>query len=136
LCYIDNENRFQLCPFSWGSVVSVDELWHTRFEGRGYRLTTPREATLHVLSNADKYLSSEDIYMTVHRKYPAIGLTTIYRTLDLLVRMGVVFKFGFGDGRAHYELTEHFSNKKHNFQIAYHMMQLTVYVKNVKHDKL
>ena len=38
--------------------------------------------------------------------YPAIGLTTIYRTLELLVQMGLVFKFDFGDRRARYELAE------------------------------
>ena len=42
----------------------------------------------------------------MHKVYPAIGLTTIYRTLEILVQMGLVFKFDFGDGRARYELAE------------------------------
>jgi Fur family ferric uptake transcriptional regulator len=44
--------------------------------------------------------------MRVHPKYPNIGLTTIYRTLDVLASLGLVFKFDFGDGRARYELAE------------------------------
>jgi Fur family ferric uptake transcriptional regulator len=49
--------------------------------------------------------------------YPAIGLTTVYRTLDLLVQVGVVFKFDFGDGRARYELLDHFSKKAHHHHL-------------------
>ncbi|GAH07455.1 unnamed protein product, partial [marine sediment metagenome] len=92
-----------------------DELWHRGLHGRGHRLTIPRKAILEVLSNSDDHVSAEDIYMVVHQKYPAIGLTTVYRTLDILVQMGIVFKFDFGDGRARYELTEGFSDKKHHF---------------------
>jgi Fur family ferric uptake transcriptional regulator len=95
----------------------VEKGWHKKFRGHGYRFTMPREAILTVLSNNEDHLSAEDIYMTVHQKYPAIGLTTVYRTLDLLVHMGIVFKFDFGDGRARYELTESFSEKKHHHHL-------------------
>lgn len=79
--------------------------WHGRFRKCGYRLTTPREAILGVLSKTSKHLSAEDIYLKVHKIYPAIGLTTIYRTLGLLIQMGLVFKYDFGDGIARYELS-------------------------------
>ncbi|NWF75626.1 MAG: transcriptional repressor [Nitrospirae bacterium] len=77
-----------------------------KFRGCGYRLTMPRQIILDVLSKTTDHLSAEEIYMTVHKVYPAIGLTTVYRTLELLVQMGLVFKFDFGDGRARYELSE------------------------------
>ena len=80
--------------------------WHGRFRGCGYRLTVPREAILGVLHKTSKHLSAEDIYLAVHKVYPAVGLTTIYRTLELLTQMGLVFKFDFGDGKARYELAE------------------------------
>ena len=76
--------------------------WHGRFRGCGYRL----EALLGVLSKTEKHLSAEDIYMAVNKFYPDIGLATIYRNLELLVNMGLVSKFDFGDGRARYELIE------------------------------
>ncbi len=80
--------------------------WAGRFRGCGYKITIPRQAILDVLGKTSKHLSAEDIYLDVHKVYPAIGLTTIYRTLDLLVGMKLVFKFDFGDGRARYELAE------------------------------
>jgi len=79
--------------------------WHGRFRGCGYRVTAPREEVLRVLSDTDEHLSAEEIYMKVHKAYPSVGLTTVYRTLDLLVEMGVLFRFDFGDGKARYELS-------------------------------
>ncbi|MDO9465274.1 MAG: Fur family transcriptional regulator [bacterium] len=91
--------------------------WHGRFRGYGYRVTVPREAILDMLSKSDKHLSAEDIYMKVHTRYPAIGLTTIYRTLELLINMGLIFKFDFGDGRARYELAEGPRGRKHHHHL-------------------
>jgi len=80
--------------------------WQGKFRGCGYRLTIGREAILDIMSKSKGHLSAEDIYMKVHPKYPNIGLTTIYRTLDVLASLGLVFKFDFGDRRARYELAE------------------------------
>ena len=77
-----------------------------KLSGRGHRMTVPRKAILNVLSETTSHPSAEEIYLAVHKVYPAIGLTTVYRTLELLVQNGMVFKFDFGDGRARYELTE------------------------------
>ena len=80
--------------------------WHGKFRGCGYRLTIGREAILDILSKADGHLSAEDIYMKVHPRYPNVGLTSIYRTLDVLSSLGMIYKLDFGDGRARYELAE------------------------------
>ena len=77
-----------------------------KFRGCGYRITSGREAILDVLFKSDKHLSAEDIYMKVHPRCPTIGLTTVYRTLDVLAGLGLIFKFDFGDGRARFELAE------------------------------
>ena len=44
--------------------------------------------------------------MKAHKINPATGMTTVYRTLDILSEMRLVNKFDFGDGRARFELTE------------------------------
>ncbi len=74
------------------------------FKGEGRRMTASREAIVSVLEETREHLSAEDVYFQVHKKYPRIGLTTVYRNLELLVEMGVLSKFAFGDGRARYEL--------------------------------
>ena len=91
--------------------------WGNRFRGCGYRITVARQAILEVLSRTSKHLSAEDIYFAVHRDYPNIGLTTVYRTLELLVQLGFIFKFDFGDGRARYELTEGPEKKQHHHHL-------------------
>ena len=80
--------------------------WHGKFKGCGYRVTVAREAILGLLENTKDHLSAEDIYMKIHQEYPNVGLTTVYRTLDVLSELGIVCKFDFGDGRSRYELAE------------------------------
>ena len=92
--------------------------WHGRFRGCGYRMTVPRQAILDVLSRTSRHLSAEDIYMTAHKIYPNVGLTTVYRTVELLVQMGLVFKFDFGDGRARYELSEGPKGERHHHHLV------------------
>ena len=92
--------------------------WHGRFRGCGYRLTIPRGAVLDVLSKTSEHLSAEDVYLAIHKVYPQVGLTTVYRTLELLVQMGLVFKFDFGDGRARYELSEGPKGIRHHHHLV------------------
>ena len=92
--------------------------WSGRIRGGGYRLTIPREAILQVLSQSNEHLSAEDIYLKVHKEYSNIGLTTVYRTLELLVQLGLIFKFDFGDGRARYELSEGPKGMRHHHHLV------------------
>ncbi len=92
--------------------------WHGKFRVCGYRITAGREAILDVLSKSDKHLSAEDIYMKVHPKYPNVGLTTIYRTLDILANVGLLCKLDFGDGRARYELAEGSKRANHHHHLV------------------
>ncbi|MEW6685808.1 MAG: transcriptional repressor [Candidatus Edwardsbacteria bacterium] len=92
--------------------------WERKFRGCGYRITVGREAILEVLAKANKHLSAEDIYMKVHPIHSNIGLTTIYRTLEILANMGLVFKFEFGDGRARYELADGPKGVQHHHHLV------------------
>lgn len=83
-------------------------------------MTEGRETVLDVLAGAKRgeHLSAEDIYMKAHQICPAVGLTSVYRTLDLLVQLSMVDKFDFGDGRARYELAEGSSGVKHHHHLV------------------
>ncbi|MBN2442911.1 MAG: transcriptional repressor [Spirochaetales bacterium] len=91
--------------------------WRNRLQDQGYRLTISREVIIDTLGKNTGHLSAEDIYMTIHGEHPSIGLTTIYRTLEILTRMGITIKFDFGDGRTRYELSEEYGNKKHHHHL-------------------
>jgi len=91
--------------------------WQGRLRGGGYRITVPRQTILDILSKTSKHLSAEDVYIAVREIYPAIGLTTVYRTLEILAQMGVVSKFDFGDRRARYELVKDAQGKNHHHHL-------------------
>lgn len=84
----------------------------------GYRMTKPRESILDVLGGTQEHLSAEDIYLAVHKFYPNIGLTTVYRNLEMLVGLGMVVKFDFGEGKAKYELSEQYGTKGHHHHLV------------------
>ncbi len=81
---------------------------------QGFRMTLPRQVILIVLSKSEDHLLAKDIYMKIKKDYPNIGLTTVYRTLDLLVRMGLINKFEFGDGQSRYELAWDYKEHHHH----------------------
>ncbi len=45
--------------------------WGGKLTGCGFRLTSAREAILETLTNTDKHLSAEDIYISAHAENPA-----------------------------------------------------------------
>ena len=91
--------------------------WHGRFRGHGCRITIPRQEILNVLSKTEEHLTAEEIYMRVHKVYKSVGLTTVYRTLELLEHIGLVFRIDVGDGKARYELTEGPKGMRHHHHL-------------------
>ncbi|MDP8299711.1 MAG: transcriptional repressor [Candidatus Tantalella remota] len=92
--------------------------WPGKFRGCGYRMTVPRQAIIEVLQKTKKHLSAEDIYMEVHKIFPQVGLTTVYRTLELLTDMGMIYKFDFREGRARYEMVEGLKKEHHHHLVC------------------
>jgi len=89
--------------------------WRRQFQGHVSRWTIPREAILNLLSQTSKHMSAKEIYATLYRIYPGIGLATIYRTIDLLSRMGLINKIDIGDGQSRYEFRS--GEKKEHHQL-------------------
>ncbi|MBN1933095.1 MAG: transcriptional repressor [Anaerolineae bacterium] len=55
----------------------------------GYRLTRPRLAVLQVLLEHQEQLSPEELHHLGKAVYAPLGLVTVYRTLELLDRLGL-----------------------------------------------
>ncbi|MFA5033762.1 MAG: transcriptional repressor [bacterium] len=89
-----------------------------KVRSKGCRLTVPRRIIFDILNSTSKHLSAEDIYFIIHKKNPNIGLTTIYRTLDMLVKIGTLNKFDFGDGHSRYELVGGLNKQHHHHLIC------------------
>ncbi|MCJ7681286.1 MAG: transcriptional repressor [Candidatus Aminicenantes bacterium] len=87
-------------------------------QDRVCRWTAPREAVLDLLSRTSEHLSAKEIYATLHRKDPSIGLTTVYRTLDLVNSLGFIHKIIMSNGQARYEFRSDKSDDHHHHLIC------------------
>ncbi len=58
----------------------------------GWRLTPQREVILHVFQELPEgeHLSAEDLYHQLETQNKGISLSTIYRTVKLMARMGIL----------------------------------------------
>jgi Fur family ferric uptake transcriptional regulator len=89
-----------------------------RFKGYSSRLTAPREAIVEFLSRSKKHMSAKDIYASLQKSYPSMGLSTVYRTLDLLARMGIVSRLTLGNGQSRYEFKSSEREEHHHHLIC------------------
>lgn len=71
---------------------------------RGIRMTGQRRAILNVVETANKHLDADQILRRARRLDPSIDRSTVYRTLGLLKRHGLIDELDLMhlDGEAHY----------------------------------
>ena len=70
---------------------------------QGLPVTQQREAVAEVIFTAGGHLSVEDIEAALKGHGERIGKATIYRTMEILVRSGLVKEHDFGEGFKRYE---------------------------------
>lgn len=86
---------------------------------KGYKLTPQRRAIVDtIISNDGKHLTAEEIYDEVKRICPEIGLATVYRTIQLLEEMSVIYKLDLDDGCARYELVNKDETHRHHHLVC------------------
>ena len=70
------------------------------------KITKGRVCILDVLINCEKAVSVDYVFEAVKNKGVFIDLSTVYRTLDILVDKHIIDKFDLGDGKYNYILKE------------------------------
>jgi Fur family ferric uptake transcriptional regulator len=73
---------------------------------KGYRLTPQRRMILEAIEHSDEHISAEEIYALVTAKYPDVNISTVYRTLELLKKLNMVYEINLGEGRIRYHAEE------------------------------
>jgi Fur family transcriptional regulator, ferric uptake regulator len=71
---------------------------NTQLSQHGYKLTRQRKAVVEVVTQAHTRLSAADVFAQAQRVCPDLGLTTVYRTLEILEQMGVIRRVHLEDG--------------------------------------
>lgn len=64
----------------------------------GFKLTPPRRAVLAVFG-AHEHLSPEEVLRRARQTHPRLGRATVYRTLEMLTRLGVMRPIYLSHGR-------------------------------------
>ncbi len=70
--------------------MTLSETWLTQLQAEGGRVTAPRRAVVEILAEADRALDPAEVYTRARRHYPAIGLVTVYRTLEKLESLRLI----------------------------------------------
>jgi Fur family ferric uptake transcriptional regulator len=78
-------------------------LFRRYLKQQGLPVTQQREVVADVVFTTQEHLSVEDIEARLKARGERIGKATIYRTMEILVRSGLVEDHDFGDGFKRYE---------------------------------
>jgi len=73
-----------------------------RLRGQSHKITGPRKAILEILRQHSHPLTNLEIFAALPKNQ--CDLATIYRSMRLLEKLGMVKQFDFGDGKARFEL--------------------------------
>lgn len=81
---------------------------------QGYRLTPQRLMVVSAIEDSEDHISADEVYSQVVARYPNVNISTVYRTLELLKRLGLVTETDLGGGRVRY----HPANKGHHHHLV------------------
>jgi len=85
---------------------SVDDVI-ALLRSHGGRATSPKRILLEVLFADDRHLTADQIGEAVQARAPDVHMTTIYRNLEDLQRLGVIAHTHLGHGPVTYHLASH-----------------------------
>lgn len=84
-------------------VLDVQEIFHRHLKNTGNKITAQRDLILKVFLEARGHLTAEEIYSRARTQDAMVGITTVYRTMKLLVECGIARGEKFDDGHVRYE---------------------------------
>ncbi len=66
------------------------EAWLDHLRNNGYRRTAARQAVVETIAQARRALTPLEVYHLARKRYPALGLVTVYRTLEKLEELNLI----------------------------------------------
>ena len=63
----------------------------------GFKITPQRRTIVNTITLSREHLTPAEIYERVHQEHPGIGLVTVYRTLEMLTKLGLICEVHAGD---------------------------------------
>lgn len=66
------------------------EIWLTQLQENGYRLTGARRAVVEAIQKSRHALTPLEVFDMARKKYRALGLVSVYRTLEKLEELHII----------------------------------------------
>ena len=89
-------------------MTKAIEAFQNYLKSKGLKLTRTRRIIFEEIISAGKiHPDAYNLYESLKKKGHQVSLATIYRTLSLLVKSGLVSEINFGEDHAHYEADIH-----------------------------
>jgi len=76
-------------------------------------VTAQRLAIADIILVSDDHLSAEEIMIELGARGASVGTATVYRTLEVLLRSGLVVERDFGEGFKRFEASRGIPNHEH-----------------------
>ena len=68
------------------------------------RVTNQRALIMKIIRQGQGHLDADEVYRLAREKQSRLSLSTVYRTLQLLTKLGLVGEVHFDEGHHHYEI--------------------------------
>ena len=91
----------------------VTDAFATYLRSHNLPVTEQRLAVADVVLSADEHLSAEDVETRLVSRGVSVGTATVYRTLDVLVKSGLVVERDFGEGFRRFESARGMPHHEH-----------------------
>jgi Fur family ferric uptake transcriptional regulator len=69
----------------------------------GLRMTSQRTLILDIISQGKEHLDADEVYRLARERQSNLSLSTVYRNLQLLKRLGLIEELHFDQSHHHYE---------------------------------
>ena len=66
------------------------DLWLTQLQENGYRITAARRAVVESIEQSTRALTPVEVFDKARQQYPALGLVSVYRTLEKLEELHII----------------------------------------------
>jgi Fur family ferric uptake transcriptional regulator len=74
---------------------------------QGFRITPQREMVVEAVAHSGQHMTAEEILAVVRKRSRTVSLTTIYRTLSILIAAGMVTRVDMAEGKVVYATIRH-----------------------------
>ena len=94
-------------------------LFENKLKDNSLKLTGQRKNILDLLAdNSEKHLAADEVHKLLQENYEKVGIATVYRTLSLLEKLGLVCGLYLDDGCVRYQINDSTEKHQHHHLIC------------------